>query len=78
MPTVLKIKGYRFFFYSNEGNEPIHIHVEKSERYAKFWLDPIRISIDFGFNSKEIREIYSIIEEHRKQLTEKWDEYFAR
>ena len=78
MPTVLKIKGYRFFFYSNEGNEPIHIHVEKSESYAKFWLDPIRISIDFGFNSKEIREIYSIIEEHSKQLTEKWDEYFAR
>ena len=78
MPTVLRIKGYRFFFYSNEGNEPIHIHIEKSESYAKFWLDPIRISIDFGFKSKEIREIYSIIEEHRKHITEKWDEYFAK
>lgn len=41
MPTVLKIGGYRFFFYSNEGNEPPHIHVEKSDSLAKFWLDPV-------------------------------------
>ncbi|MCK5463385.1 MAG: DUF4160 domain-containing protein, partial [Bacteroidales bacterium] len=52
MPTVLRVKGYRFFFFSNEGNEPIHIHVEKAESYVKFWLDPIRIAFEFGFNSK--------------------------
>ncbi|KPL17492.1 MAG: hypothetical protein AMS26_00850 [Bacteroides sp. SM23_62] len=78
MPTVLRVKGYRFFFFSNEGHEPIHIHVEKAESYAKFWLDPIRIAIDFGFNSKELREINSIIEEHQELLIEKWDEYFAK
>ena len=65
-------------FISNEANEPIHIHVEKAESYAKFWLDPIRIAIDFGFNSKELREIYSIIEEHQILIIEKWDEYFAK
>ena len=78
MPTVLRIKGYRFFFFSNEGNEPIHIHVEKAESYAKFWLDPIRIALDFGFNSKQLREIISIIEENHVLIKEKWDEYFAR
>ena len=36
MPTVIQIKGYRFFFFSNERNEPIHIHIEKADSYAKF------------------------------------------
>ncbi|CAN5482799.1 hypothetical protein BH11BAC1_BH11BAC1_09180 [soil metagenome] len=38
MPTILLINGWRFFFYSNEGNEPIHIHVQKAESEAKFWI----------------------------------------
>jgi hypothetical protein len=77
MPTVLRIRGYRFFFFSNEGSEPIHIHVDKADSYAKFWLEPIRIAIDFGFSSKEIRDIKSIIEEHQEQIIEKWNEHFA-
>src|SRR5262249_55675133 len=40
MPTVLIIQGFRFFFFSNEGSEPPHIHVEKGDGYAKFWLNP--------------------------------------
>ena len=38
MPTILFIAGWRFFFYSNEINEPIHIHVQKAEREAKYWI----------------------------------------
>jgi hypothetical protein len=44
MPTVLLIKGYRFFFFSNEGNEPVHIHVERAECYAKFWIEPLFVA----------------------------------
>jgi len=77
MPTLLRVKGYRFFFFSNEGNEPIHIHVEKAESYAKFWLDPIRIAFEFGFNRKQLKEINSIIGENRELIIEKWNEYFA-
>lgn len=29
MPTILRLLGFRFFFYSNEGTEPAHVHVEK-------------------------------------------------
>ena len=39
MPTILMISGWRFFFYANEGNEPIHIHCQKAESEAKYWLD---------------------------------------
>lgn len=43
MPEILRVHGYRFFFFSREGHEPRHIHVEQAERYAKFWLDPIEL-----------------------------------
>ena len=43
MPEVLRGRGYRFFFFSREGHEPRHIHVEQAERDAKFWLEPIEL-----------------------------------
>jgi len=52
MPTVLIIKGYRFFFFSNEGSEPIHIHIEKAECYAKFWIDPLFVAANYGLTAK--------------------------
>ncbi|MCI0405089.1 MAG: DUF4160 domain-containing protein, partial [candidate division Zixibacteria bacterium] len=44
MPTVARIKGFRFFFFSNEGHEPPHIHVEHGDKYAKFWLEPVELA----------------------------------
>ena len=41
MPTILRKLGFRFFFYSNEGNEPPHIHIEKEKGNGKYWLDPL-------------------------------------
>ena len=78
MPTVLLIEGYRFFFFSNEGNEPIHIHVESAECYAKFWINPLFVAANYGFNSKELREISIIIEENENLIKEKWNEYFSK
>jgi hypothetical protein len=78
MPTVLLIKGYRFFFFSNEGNEPIHVHIEKAEKYAKFWLDQLYVAVNHGFTSKELREIGSIIEKNETHIKNKWDEHFSQ
>jgi len=50
MPTVLKLKSYRFFFYSSDKEEPPHIHVESGDKVAKFWLDPVRLQSSGGFN----------------------------
>ncbi len=36
MPTVLRIKSFRFHFYSDEGKEPAHIHVEHRMESASF------------------------------------------
>jgi hypothetical protein len=78
MPVALRVKGYRFFFFSLEGHEPPHIHVEQAERFAKFWLNPISLVKSRGFRSNELSEIQKIVEENRDILLEKWNEHFSR
>jgi hypothetical protein len=70
------ISGYRFFFYSNEGTEPPHIHVDRAEAYAKFWLTPIRLHDWDGFNQRELNTITRLIEENLAELMEMWNEHF--
>jgi len=77
MPTVLRIKGFRFFFYSEEGNEPIHIHIAKGNGEAKVWLEPIIKPNYFNnFKAKQQREIIELITKNRFLLIRKWYEYF--
>jgi hypothetical protein len=77
MPTVLRVAGYRFFMYSNEGREPPHIHVQKAEGLAKFWLNPISLASTTGFQRKQLNQLEEIIQEHHRELLEAWNEYFA-
>lgn len=76
MPTILRKKGYRFFFFSREGNEPKHIHIEKAEKYAKFWIDNAQLAESDGFRSWEISELRNIVIENKILFVEKWDEHF--
>ena len=76
MPEVLRVGGYRFFYFSREGTEPRHIHVQQAERYAKFWLEPIGLAESRGFRSSELRELHNLIEEHRQSFITVWDEHF--
>lgn len=76
MPTVLRIKGFRFFFFSNEGAEPPHIHVECAENYAKFWLEPVELQKSIGFNAAEVNELAKMVKENKKLLKERWYEFF--
>jgi hypothetical protein len=77
MPEILRVGGYRFFFFSREGQEPRHVHVEQAERYAKFWLEPIELAESRGFRGSELRELYSIIAEHGAEFIIAWDEHFS-
>jgi hypothetical protein len=75
MSTVLRVAGYRFFFYSRENREPAHIHVEQAERFAKFWLNPVSLAATRGFRSNELTELSRLVVEHRAFLEEKWHEH---
>ena len=76
MPTVLRSGPYRFFFYAGDGSEPPHIHVERDDCEAKFWLDPIRIDRSHGFRSQDILRIHELVEAHQVEFREAWDEFF--
>lgn len=77
MPTVLRIHGFRFFFYSNEGNEPPHIHVEKGDANGKYWLEPISTAYSYRFTPAELRKIEQILFERKGSFKQKWYEYFG-
>jgi hypothetical protein len=77
MPTVLRSGSYRFYFYSHEPNEPPHIHVDRDELSAKFWLDPVQLARNFGFRAHELRTIQSIVTERRRRFLEAWNEFFG-
>ena len=78
MPTVLRSGPYRLFFYSADGNEPPHVHVERDENIAKFWLRPVRLQDSGGFGRVEIRRVRAIIEGNVDALLRSWNEFFAR
>lgn len=77
MPTVLRVKGYRFFFFSLEGKEPPHIHVEQAERYAKLWLSPVTFARTKGFRSAELTDILHIVQNNQQLFLGRWREYFG-
>ena len=78
MPTILRIGPYRFFFYAGDRDEPLHVHVEREENVAKFWLIPIRLQSSGGFTRREINRIHQLIMEYQDKLVEEWHEYFGR
>ncbi len=77
MPTIVRVGPHRFFFYSGDGDEPPHIHVERDDEVCKFWLDPIRLQSSGGFNRTEIRRIHELVQTHCDELLEAWNDYFG-
>lgn len=78
MPTVLREGPYRLYFYSSDGDEPPHIHVQRDDAMAKYWLKPIRLEYSISFRPIELRRIQAIIEENRDIIVENWNEYFGQ
>jgi len=77
MPTVLRSGRYRFYFYSHEPNEPPHIHVDRDDLSAKFWLDPVGLARNLGFSAREVNNVIIDRAGQPKGLLEAWDGYFG-
>lgn len=78
MPTVLRWNGYRFYFFSNEGFEPPHVHVDKAGSTAKFWLEDVSLARHIGFSAREIAELSAKVSVERATFLEAWRGYFGR
>ncbi len=79
MPTVFKHNGFRYFFYSNEGNprEATHIHVINGDGEAKFWLEPeVTLVRSDGLNARILRRLAKVVRERQQEIEGAWHEYF--
>ena len=77
MPTVLRIDGFRFFFFSNE-HEPKYIHIEKADMYARIELGTLQVTDSYNVNSKDLKKMIEIIKNNEDKLKGAWNEYFAK
>ena len=77
-PTVFRIKGYRFYFLSNE-EDRIHVHIECAEGEAKFWIEPIvSLATYYRLNSKRLNEIQKIVEKYKDEIIKEWKRHFGK
>ncbi len=79
MPTIFRYRGYRFFFFSNEGDpaEPLHVHVRKGEKVAKFWVEPeAMVAGSYGMTSSELHTLTGIVAENAELIRRAWNEHF--
>lgn len=77
MPTVLRLNGFRFYFYSHEPNEPPHIHVDRGDATIKVWLVSLEVAKSRGFRAHEISGIVDMVTDHQTSFLERWHEYFG-
>ena len=75
MPTVLREGPYRFYFYSHEPGEPPHVHIDRDDQSAKFWLSPVELARNLGFGASELRAIERAVARHQSELLESWHEF---
>ena len=78
MPTVLRDGPYRIYWYSHEPGEPPHVHIDRDQCSAKYWLVPeVGLARNLGFPGHELRRIRGIIETNREMFLEAWYGYFG-
>lgn len=76
-PVILRVGPYRFYFVSHDLREPPHVHVDREDVSAKFWLDPVALAYNLGYPPRGLRKLEAIITEHQRELLEAWNEYFG-
>lgn len=77
MPTLLRWNGFRFYFFSSDGEEPPHVHIDRDDATAKYWLSPVGLARNIGFNARDLRVIESKVVEEKTRFLEAWRDYFG-
>ena len=80
MPALFRWRGFRFHFYSNEGDplEPMHVHVAKDGADAKFWLFPaVTVAYNRGYDARTLAELVLQVDDRRILIENAWNEHFG-
>jgi len=79
MPTIILCKGWRVYFFANEGNEPIHVHCKKGKAICKFWILVHEYDVKKAYvrymTKREEREIRKILFDHFEEIVEAWEKF---
>jgi hypothetical protein len=75
MPTIHRSGPYRFYIYSHEPNEPPHVHVDRDDQTAKFWLNPVELGTNLGFSAVDLARIERVIQSERQAFLQSWHEH---
>ena len=75
-PTVLRVKGFRFYFFSREESRA-HVHVQHAEGEAKFWIEPaVELHANYGLVARRLAEAQKLVEEHANEIRKAWSKHF--
>jgi hypothetical protein len=74
MPEIFRELGFVFFFYSNEGSEPLHVHVRKAGGFAKYWIEPVELDFSQGMKVQDLNTAEQLIYSHIELVKTKWYE----
>jgi hypothetical protein len=76
MPTILRKGPYRVYFFSHDVTEPPHVHVDRDDKSAKFWLAPVSLTRNLGYRSIELRRIETLLRVNQLSLLHQWSDFF--
>lgn len=77
MPTLLRENGFRIYITSHDTGEPPHVHVDRQDASAKFWLQPVRLAYTIGFAARELRLVERMVSDNETMLLKGWHDYFG-
>lgn len=77
MPTLLRAEGFRVYVTSHDAEEPAHVHVDRQEATAKFWLNPVRLATSIGYAARELRTVERLVSQNETMLLKGWHDYFG-
>jgi hypothetical protein len=74
---LFRAEGFVFFFYSNEGHEPMHVHTRRVGGFAKFWIEPLELECACGMTTQELARAEQLIADNADLIRRRWHEVFG-
>ncbi len=83
LPNLFTVSGYKVYFWSNENQEPVHVHISKGKptpNSTKVWLTRtggcILASNGSSISQKELNELMEIISAQFFLICAEWKKFF--
>lgn len=74
-PVVLRQGAYTVIIYTRD-HPPAHVHVKSATKEARVRLNPVEVTDNWGFRPSETRAILKLIQDHQRELLDKWAEIY--